>query len=190
MSAVISIFLSLKKQFLCLSERYLWKYSILSKNVNPVTSLSLNAFRILCWKPHNKPSRWANALTILGLAKRKLNKSCRSNKWACQHTCWRELSVFLTTSLPPVKQQGLWLSIWLKAATAVQDRIMTTGIEWRPDPFFSREHLDCESNGSAPSKLRRQLNPLTESRRHASPRLSRCLSGTAKNFSLVKRELS
>lgn len=190
MSAVISIFLSLKKQFLCLSERYLWKYSILSKNLNHATSLSLNAFRILFWKPHNKPSRWASALTILGLAKRKFNTSCQSNKWAGLHICWKELAVFLTPSLPPVKQQGLWLSIQLKAAAAVQDRLMRRGIEWRPGLFFSREHLDCESNGSAPSQLRRQLNPLTESRRHASPRLSRCLSGTAKNFSLVKRELS
>lgn len=161
MSAVISIFLSLKKQFLCLSERYFWKYSILSKNLSRVTSLSLNAFRILFWKPHTKPSRWASTLTILGLAKRKLNMPLRSNMWACPHTCWRELSVFLTPSLPPVKQQGLWLSIRLKTAAAIQDRIMRTGIEWRPGLFFSREHLDCESNGSAPSKLRRQLNPLT-----------------------------
>ena len=101
-------------------------------------------------------------------------------------TCWGESSVLLAHFLPPVKQQGLWLSIPLKA-TAFWDRITRRGIQWRPGHLFSREHLDCKYIGSAPSKLRRQLNPPRESRKHASPRLSRCLSGTAKNFSRVKK---
>lgn len=81
MSAVISTLLSLKKQFLSFW-KILWKYSILSKNVNCMKSLSLNAFRILFWKPHNKLSRWASARTIFALAKWKLNMPCQSNKWA------------------------------------------------------------------------------------------------------------